>query len=348
MTDPGEGGPIGDGSANADSEDAASTAPDAARQPSTDPTDPPAMDPADVAALADRVAANVEEVIIGKRAAVDHVIVTLLARGHLLVEDVPGVGKTTLAKAVARSVGGSFTRVQFTPDLLPSDVTGVNVFNQRTDEFEFQPGPVFGNVVLGDEINRAPPKTQSALLEAMEEQQVTTDGVTRDLPDPFCVIATQNDVEPSQTYELPVAEVDRFTKKIRLGYPDTDEEAEIIGRMVGEHPVDAVEPVATIGDIQRARAAVGAVEATEAVRQYVARLAVDTRRNARLGVSPRGSLALLRASQARAVLDGRDYVIPDDVQAEAPTVFAHRIRTDAGGTDGEDVVADALERVPVE
>ncbi|WP_200530758.1 AAA family ATPase [Halorubrum sp. LN27] len=344
MTDPAESGPLGaglgerngDGEVDGDGEKNGTAA------------EGPAMEPAAVAELADRVADNVEEVIVGKREAVEHVVVTLLARGHLLVEDVPGVGKTTLAKAVARSIDGSFKRVQFTPDLLPSDVTGVNVFDQSTDEFEFQPGPVFANVVLGDEINRAPPKTQSALLEAMEERQVTTDGETRELPDPFCVIATQNDVEPGQTYDLPVAEVDRFTKKIRLGYPDTDEEAEIIGRMAAGHPVEAVEPVATIEDVRRARAAVGAIEATEELREYVARLAVHTRRHAHLGVSPRGSLALLRAAQARAALDGRGYVIPDDVQAEAPTVFAHRIRSESGGADGAEIVADALERVPVE
>ena len=339
MTDPGESGPLGAGVGESGSGTVASddgAAGDAA------------MEPAAVAELAERVADNVEAVIVGKREAVEHVVVTLLARGHLLVEDVPGVGKTTLAKAVARSIDGSFKRVQFTPDLLPSDVTGVNVFDQRTGEFEFQPGPVFANVVLGDEINRAPPKTQSALLEAMEERQVTTDGETRRLPDPFCVIATQNDVEPGQTYDLPVAEVDRFTKKIRLGYPDTDEEAEIIGRMAGDHPVESVEPVAAIDDVRRARATVGEIEATEELRRYVARLAVHTRRNARLGVSPRGSLALLRASQARAALDGRDYVIPDDVQTEAPTVFAHRIRSDSGGADGAEIVADALDRVPVE
>ncbi|VTT85506.1 FIG022979: MoxR-like ATPases [Halorubrum sp. DM2] len=343
MTDPGEPGPIGadpaeSGDGEGESVRAASDTA-AAGEPET---------PADVAALADRIASAVEEVIVGKRDAVEHVLVTVLARGHLLVEDVPGVGKTTLAKSVARSIDGSFKRVQFTPDLLPSDITGVNVFNRRTDEFDFQPGPVFANVVLGDEINRAPPKTQSALLEAMEENQVTTDGTTRSLPDPFCVIATQNDVEPGQTYELPVAEVDRFTKKIRLGYPDTDEEAAILDRLAGEHPVDAVEPVATVGDVRRARAIVGEIEASEAVREYVARLAVFTRRNAELGASPRGSLALIRASQARAALDGRGYVIPDDVQAEAPTVLSHRIRTEAGGTDGTDVVDDALDRVRVE
>ncbi|WP_245202709.1 AAA family ATPase [Halorubrum alkaliphilum] len=306
------------------------------------------MDPEAAADLVDRIVANVEEVIVGKRDAVEHVLVTLLARGHLLVEDVPGVGKTTLAKAVSRSVDASFKRVQFTPDLLPSDVTGVNVFNQRTNEFDFRPGPVFANVVLGDEINRAPPKTQSALLEAMEEQQVTTDGVTRALPDPFCVIATQNDVEPGRTYELPVAEIDRFTKKIRLGYPSVDEESTILERTVGDHPVESVDPVATVEDVRRARAAVSSVDVAEPVREYVARLSEHTRREAALGVSPRGSLALVRTAQVRAVLDGRDYVIPDDVQTEAPTVLAHRVRTESGAETGRDVVEAALDRVPVE
>ena len=322
-----------------DATDAAADSTESETQPS---------DRADAAALFDRVVSNVETVVIGNHDAVEHVVVALFAGGHVLVEDVPGVGKTTLAKALARSVDGDFRRVQFTPDLLPSDITGVNVFNQRTDEFEFRPGPVFGNVVLGDEINRAPPKTQSALLEAMEEEQVTTDGVTRDLPDPFCVVATQNDVEPGRTYELPVAELDRFTKKIRLGYPDTATEAAILDRNGTEEPVERVDPVATTAEIRTARAAVADVTASESVREYVARLADHTRRHAALGVSPRGSLALLACAKVRAVVDGRDYVLPDDVQEEAPTVLAHRIRAESGETTGEEVVDRALTSVPVE
>jgi len=303
---------------------------------------------ADAADLASRIVDNVEEVIIGKHDAVEHILVTLLARGHLLLEDVPGTGKTTLAKAVARSVDCSFRRVQFTPDLLPSDVTGVNVYNRKTKEFDFQHGPIFANVVLGDEINRAPPKTQSAMLEAMEEGQVTTDGETRELPDPFCVIATQNDVEPGRTYELPVAEIDRFTKKLRLGYPGESEEAEMLARVGGEHPVDQVAPVATAEDVRRARKTVAEVGATEPVRSYVSRLTSYTREHAALGASPRGSIALLRTAKARAVLNGRDYVVPDDVQTEAPSVLAHRIRPDAGSRTGTDVVQEALDTVPVE
>jgi MoxR-like ATPase len=242
--------------------------------------------------------------------------------------------------------------VQFTPDLLPTDVTGVNVFNEQSREFEFRRGPVFANVVLGDEINRAPPKTQSALLEAMEEEQVTTDGVTRTVPDPFVVIATQNTVERDRTYDLPLAELDRFMKQLSLGYPDDEEESEVLERVIGGHPIEAVEPVATVEDLRRARATTQQVTVEEPVRNYVTRLAGYTREHAALGVSPRGSISLLQAAQGRAVLDGREYVIPDDVKAEAPSVLAHRIRAEpggrAGGDEGRAVVQKALGSVAVD
>ncbi|WP_424007072.1 AAA family ATPase [Haloferax denitrificans] len=300
-----------------------------------------------VSDLATRISENVERVIVGHHDAIEDIIVALFARGHLLLEDVPGVGKTMLARAIATSIEGSFERIQFTPDLLPSDVTGVNVFNQQTSEFEFREGPVFGNVVLGDEINRAPPKTQAALLEVMEELQVTVDGVTRRVPDPFTVIATQNDVEPDRTYDLPLAELDRFMKKIHLGYPNEAEETELLGRVSGHHPIESLEPVASAGDVRDARERILDVTVSEPVRRYVSRLAADTRARADLGVSPRGSIALVRAAQARAALDARDYVVPDDVQREVRSVWSHRIRT----TDeraGRDVVERALDTVAVE
>ena len=319
---------------------------DAVPDPETTEDLPP-LDLDEAAELTTRIVDNVERVIVGHRDAIEHILVTLFGRGHLLLEDVPGVGKTMLARAVATSVNCSFNRVQFTPDLLPSDVTGVSVFNEKTREFEFQPGPVFGNVVLGDEINRAPPKTQAALLEVMAEGQVTVDGETHPVPDPFIVIATQNDVEPGRTYELPVAEVDRFTKKIRLGYPDETEETELLGRLTGEHPIESLDPVASVADVRRARATVADVTVREPVRAYVSRLASYTREHARLGASPRGAIALIRTAQVRAVFEGRDYVIPDDIQIEAPTVWSHRIRTDADD-GGDAVVARALREVTVE
>jgi MoxR-like ATPase len=301
-----------------------------------------------VAELAGRIRENVERVIVGHPDAIEHITIAIFARGHLLLEDVPGVGKTMLARAVATSLDCSFKRVQFTPDLLPSDVTGVNVFNQKTREFEFQPGPVFANVVLGDEINRAPPKTQAALLEAMEEEQVTVDGETRSLPDPFTVIATQNDVEPNRTYELPIAEIDRFMKKLRLGYPSTSEETELLGRVAGTHPIRTLEPVASVEDVLHARDVVSEVTVREPIRAYVSRLAEYTREHARLGVSPRGTIAVVRAAQARAALDGREYVIPDDVQTELPTVWTHRVRTGSGQRTGAETVDQALDAVRVE
>ena len=302
----------------------------------------------DASRLATGVIENVEAVIVGHHDAIEHIVTALLGRGHILLEDVPGVGKTMLARSVAASVGGEFKRVQFTPDLLPTDVTGVNVYNQKTQEFEFRPGPIFANVVLGDEINRAPPKTQSALLEAMEEGQVSADGTTREMAQPFTVIATQNTVERHKAYDLPMAELDRFMTKLRLGYPDADEETAMLGEVVGNHPIDALEPVATLAELQAARQAVAEVTVEEPVRAYATRLAAHTREHARLGVSPRGSINLLRAAQARAVLSGRDYVVPDDLQTEAPVVLPHRVRTDNSDRTAEELVAAALDRVAVE
>jgi len=307
-------------------------------------------EPPDIAAASDTAAGivdNVEEVIVGQRDTIEHVVTALLGEGHVLLEDVPGVGKTMLARAVAYSFGGEFGRVQFTPDLLPSDVTGVNVYNQRTETFEFRAGPVFGNIVLGDEINRAPPKTQSALLEAMEENQVTIDGERHSLPDPFLIIATQNTVEGDKSYDLPMAQLDRFTKTLRLGYPGPAEEAEMLGRVVGDHPITDLTPVATLPDVRAAQAAASAVTVASEVREYATRIARHTRETAQLGVSPRGSIALLRAAQGRAVLDGRSYVVPMDLQTEAPAVLSHRIRT-TGERTGRDLVTETLETVPVE
>lgn len=299
------------------------------------------------ARTANEVIENVSRVIVGNEPAIEHLITGLLGGGHVLLEDVPGVGKTMLARSIAASFNCSFKRVQFTPDLLPSDITGSNVYDRQTGEFEFRRGPIFANVVLGDEINRAPPKTQAAMLEAMEETQVTVDGQSYSVPDPFVVIATQNSIDRERTYELPIAELDRFMLKLHLGYPDTDDEAAVIDRAVGGHAIEDISPVASIEDLRAARATTDAVEVSEPIKAYVTRLTEYTRQHAELGVSPRGSIALVRAAQGRAILNSRPYVIPDDIQTSAPAVLTHRIRT-APDTDAESVVGTALETVPVE
>ena len=280
-----------------------------------------------IQASGERVAANVERVIVGKHAEVRLALVALLCQGHLLIEDVPGTGKTVLAKAIARSLGCTFRRIQFTPDLLPSDVTGLSIYNQKTQEFEFRPGPIMAQIVLADEINRATPKTQSALLECMEERQVTVDGTTYALQAPFMVIATQNPVEMEGTYPLPEAQRDRFTARISLGYPPPAAEREMLDTHGSSSPLDQLRPVARANDVQDLVIAVRNVLVSDQVKDYIISLANATRTSPelRLGASPRATLHLLRASRAWAALDGRDYVIPDDVQRLARPVLAHRL-----------------------
>ena len=285
------------------------------------------MEIKEVAALAQKLKENVKTVIVGKDEVIDKVTLCLFCGGHILLEDIPGTGKTTMAKAFARSLECGFARVQFTPDLLPSELTGINYFNQKKAEFEFKPGSVFTNILLGDEINRATPRTQSSLLECMEEGQVSVDGVTYTLEKPFLVIATQNPVEIQGTFPLPEAQLDRFFMRLSMGYPDAAAEAQMLSNLAQSHPVDAVKPVASGEDILAAQAAVKQVKVSAPVREYIVSIADATRHSdkVKLGVSPRGSLALMRASQAHAAADGRDYVLPDDVKAVTLDVLAHRI-----------------------
>jgi MoxR-like ATPase len=280
-------------------------------------------------------------------------VLCLVGEGHLILEDFPGVGKTMLAKALARSLDVSFSRMQFTPDLLPSDVTGVNVFNQRSNEFEFRPGPVFANLLLVDEINRASPKTQAALLECMQEQQVTTDGVTNQLARPFMVMATQNPIEYEGTYPLPEAELDRFTMRIAIGYPPLAEEAKMLSVQATDSPLDRLECVASAQELLEAIDDARRVFVEESLNRYVVTLLRQTRSDSRLylGASPRAGIALMRVAKARAIVSGRDYVEPDDVKTVAPTVLAHRLilapEARSSGLDAEDLVRSVLERTPV-
>lgn len=310
------------------------------------------MEPTTISRVAQSLATELEHVIVGKSKTVKEALLVLFCEGHLLIEDVPGVGKTTLAKAIAKAVGGDFRRIQFTPDLLPSDVTGTSILNRDTHRFEFQPGPIFANVVLADEINRATPKTQSALLEAMEERHVTTDGVERPTPTPFMVIATQNNIEMMGTFPLPEAQLDRFFGRISLGYPDQQNEAKMLESQQISHPLEKVRTVTSPDELCALQRAIREIHVDEKVRNYIVDIVRSTREDAliALGSSPRGSIHLMHGAQANAAIDGRSFVTPDDVKAVASLVLAHRIITRGEmrhGLEGSaKVITTILDRIP--
>jgi MoxR-like ATPase len=309
-----------------------------------------AVDPARTIA---RIVENLQQVVHAPETTLRLVVLCLVAEGHLIIEDLPGVGKTTLAKALARSLDTSFSRLQFTPDLLPSDVTGVNVFSQATNEFAFRPGPVFANLLLVDEINRASPKTQSALLECMQERQVTVDGVSYGLALPFMVMATQNPIEYEGTYPLPEAQLDRFTMRVAIGYPSLSEEARMLAEQTSGTPLDSLEPVTNGAEVLALTREAQSIFVEESVNKYVVALLRHTRSDTRLylGGSPRAGIALVRVAKARSLADGRDFLSPDDVKAVAEPVLSHRLilapEARASGTTNEELVRDALEKTPV-
>ena len=297
---------------------------------------------------------NVEHVIVGKRLAIEFIAVALLCEGHVLLEDVPGSGKTMLARSIATSLGIGFKRIQCTPDLLPNDITGVSVFNQKSGEFEFRPGPIFVNILLADEINRATPRTQAALLEAMQEQQVTVDGVTRDLPRPFLVLATQNPIEYEGTFPLPEAQLDRFLMRLSIGYPSRADERQILTNLWREHPITRIGKVVDGIGLSALQKRVWEVNVDDTLQDYIVALAEATRTHPdlSLGVSPRGSLALLKSAQALAAIRGRDYVIPDDIKTLVPLALAHRLilkpEAELRGRTARLILEDILEKTPLD